>query len=222
MVDFSAVEETRDKIAELGRLMYDRFMTDSAGGNISARVGDLVCVTAAGCGCDHRWRITAEQVLVTDLDGNVVEGEGKISREAKAHYALYRDYAEGTAVVHCHARNVLVFACAGMSLPPVLEATLKFGTIPVVPYAPAHSNELAEHIAASMKGREGMIAKMAALTIAPWHGLFSFGKSLDAAFDAAERTEVNAMVALQGRLLGVDLAARTAQLEKERIPFLDK
>ncbi len=218
----SQVQETREKIAELGRLMYDRFLTDSAGGNISARVGGLVCITSAGCGSNHRWRIAAEQVLVTDLNGNVVEGEGKISREAKVHYALLCRYAEGTAVVHCHARNALAFACAGLPLPPVLEATLKFGVTPVVPYAPAHSDELAEYVAGSIKGRESLVSKMAALTLAPWHGLFSFGKTLDAAFDAAERMEVNAMVALQTRLLGVEPAARTAQLEQERIPFLTK
>jgi len=222
MTELEKIDETREKIAELGRLMYDRFMTDSAGGNISARVGDLVCVTTAGCGSNLRWRINPEHVVVTDLDGKIVAGEGKVSREAKAHYALLNRYPQGTAVVHCHARNVLVFACAGIPLPPVLEATLKFGTIPVVKYAPAHSDELAEYVAESMKGREAMITKMAALTISPWHGLFSFGKTLDAAFDAAERTEVNAMIALQSRLLGVDLAARTAQLEQERIPFLNK
>jgi L-fuculose-phosphate aldolase len=202
--------------------MFDRFLTDTAGGNISARVGDLVCITMAGCGSNYRWRITADQVLVTDLSGNILKGNGKISREAKAHYRLYECSSVGQAVVHCHARNVLVFACAGLPIVPCLESTLKFGTIPVCQYAPAHSDELAEDIANSMKGRESQITKMAALTMAPWHGLFSFGKTLDAAFDAAERTEVNAYIALQSRLLGVDMPARLAQLEKERIPFLDK
>jgi L-fuculose-phosphate aldolase len=220
--DTADIQETRLKIAALGQLMFDRLLTDTAGGNISARVGDLVCITMAGCGSNYRWRITPEQVLVTDLQGNVLLGEGKISREAKAHYRLYQCYPAGQAVVHCHARNVLVFACAGIPLAPCLEGTLKFGTIPVCQYAPAHSDELAEHIAASMQGREGQIAKMAALTMAPWHGLFSFGKNLDTAFDAADRTEVNAHVALQSRALGVDLPARLAQLEQERIPFLEK
>ncbi len=220
MTELSEIDTTREKIAELGQLMYDRFLTDTAGGNISARVGDKICITAAGSGSIHRWHITAGQVLVTDLQANILEGEGKISREAKAHYALLCRYPQGTGVVHCHARNVLVFACAGIPLQPVLEVTLKFGTIPLVPYAPAHSYELAEYIAESMKGREEMISKMAALTIAPWHGLFSFGKNLDAAFDAAERIEMNAFIVLQSRLLGADPMARAAQLEKERIPFL--
>lgn len=49
------IEETRIKIAELGQLMFDRFLTDTAGGNISARVGDLICITMAGCGIITGW-----------------------------------------------------------------------------------------------------------------------------------------------------------------------
>jgi len=221
MKDSMEVENMRVKIAELGRLMFDRILTDTAGGSISARVGDLVCITMAGCGSTYRWNITAEQVLVTDLEGTVVAGQGKISREAKAHYRLYQNYAVGQAVVHCHAPHVLTFACAGIPLAPCLESTLKFGVIPVCEYAPAHSDELAEFVAASMKGREGQVSKMAALTMAPWHGLFSFGKNLDAAFDAADRTEANAKISLNSRLLGVDLPAQLARLEAARAAFMD-
>jgi L-fuculose-phosphate aldolase len=221
MTEQAVIEETRQKIADFGRMMFDRFLTDTAGGNISARVGDLVCITSAGCGSKHRWQITPEQVLVTDLQGNLVEGAGKISREAKAHYALLNEFSEGTAVVHCHARNILVFASAGLPLDPALEATLKFGRTPIVDYAPAHSDELAESVAASMRGREAIITKHAALTIAPWHGLFSFGKTLDAAFDAAERMEVNAFVALNSKLLNVDLAAQREKLIKARKAFIN-
>lgn len=220
MSEIALIEETRRKIAQFGGMMFDRFLTDTAGGNISARIGDLICITSAGCGSKHRWQITPEQVLVTDLAGNLVEGEGKISREAKAHYALLTEFSEGTAVVHCHARNVLVFACAGIPLDPVIEATLKFGRTPIVDYAPAHSDELAESVAASMRGREAIITKQAALTIAPWHGLFSFGKTLDAAFDAAERMEVNAFVTLQIKRLGVDLAAQREKLIEARKQFM--
>ncbi|MDY6873996.1 MAG: class II aldolase/adducin family protein [Chloroflexota bacterium] len=220
MSETALIEETRQKIAEFGGMMFDRFLTDTAGGNISARVGNLICITSAGCGSKHRWHITPEQVLVTDLEGNLVKGEGKISREAKAHYALLNEFSEGTAVVHCHARNVLVFAAAGLPLDPVIEATLKFGRTPIVDYAPAHSNELAEWVMASMRGREAIITKQAALTIVPWHGLFSFGKTLDAAFDAAERMEVNAFVTLQSKLLNVDLDAQREKLVRARERFI--
>jgi ribulose-5-phosphate 4-epimerase/fuculose-1-phosphate aldolase len=89
--------------------------------------------------------------------------------------------------------SLLVFAAAGQPIAPVLESSLKFGLIKVARFAPAHSKDLADHIAAEMKGQEASIRKQAAAVIAPWHGLFTLGKDLDAAFDAVERVEVNAI-----------------------------
>jgi ribulose-5-phosphate 4-epimerase/fuculose-1-phosphate aldolase len=86
----------------------------------------------------------------------------------------------------------------------VLEATLKFGTIRVSRYAPSHSNELAEFIAEVIRGQEERIRVQAVGVLAPWHGLFVLGKDLDAAFDAAERIDVNARCILLSRLLPGD------------------
>ena len=195
------VESMRKKIAEIGKLLFDRQLTDSAGGNISARVGDTICITPRYSGSKFQWRLRPEQVMVSDLEGNPIEGEGEISREAKVHYRLYRDFPMGTAIVHCHARNVLVFAAACRPIEPILEDTLKFGTIEVARYAPAHSSSLAEFIAAVIQGQEARIRTQAAAALAPWHGLFVIGKDLDAAFDAAERIEVNARCILMSQML---------------------
>ena len=191
----------RLKITEVGRLMFERQLTDAAGGNISARVGDLVCITPRFAGSQHHWQLRPEQVIVSDLRGNHLEGEGVISREAKVHYRLYQEFRDGTAVVHAHARNALVFAMARQPIEPVLDTTLKFGTIQVSRYAPSHSNELAEYIAEVFHGQEERIREQAAGVLAPWHGLFVLGKNLDAAFDAAERIDVNARCILLSRLL---------------------
>jgi L-fuculose-phosphate aldolase len=191
----------RVQIARLGRMMFERRLTDAAGGNISARVGDRVCITPRYAGSQFQWHLRPEQVLVSDLDGRYLEGEGELSREAKVHHRLYREFAEGQAVVHGHPRNALVFAAACRPIEPVLEDTLKFGTIHVTGYAPAHSADLAEHNAAALRGQQARIQKQAAAVLAPWHGLFVLGKDLNAAFDAAERIDVNAYCLLMSRLL---------------------
>ena len=191
------IESMRLRIAELGRLMFDRFVTDTAGGNISARVGDLVCITARHCGSKYQWRIRPEQVLVADLQGNKIDGEGELSREAKTHFKLLNDFPDGKAIVHCHPRHVMVFAMMARPIPPVLEGTLKLGTISVAKFAPAHGGKLAENIAAAMAGQEEKIRKFAAAILAPYHGLFVISKDLETAFDAAERIEVNAQCILE-------------------------
>ena len=212
------IDATREKIAGLGAMLFDRFLTDSAGGNISARVGDLVCITSRFCGQKYRWHIRPEQVLVVDLDGKILDGEGDISRESKVHLRLYKEFPMGTGVVHCHPRNVLAFCAAGKPIRPVLEATWKFGEIKVVPYAPAHSADLANYIVGGIRGQEARIQKQAAAVLARWHGLFVLGKDLDAAFDAAERIDNNARIILLSRGLesSLDLADEwTAALANE-------
>ena len=195
------ISETRARIAELGRLMYERRLTDAAGGNISARLGDVVCITPRYAGSKHQWRLRPEQVIVAGLDGQKIEGEGEISREAKVHFKLLSEFPAGQAVVHGHPRHVMVFAMAGRPIVPVLENTLKFGVIPVCRFAPAHSAELSEHIAAGLRGREAAIRRQAAGVIVPWHGLFVIGKDLESAYDAVERIDVNAHCILMSRLL---------------------
>jgi L-fuculose-phosphate aldolase len=187
----------RTRIAELGRLMFDRFITDTAGGNISARVGDLVCITARHSGSKYQWRIRPEQVLISDLQGNKIDGDGELSREAKVHLKLLNDFPDGKAIVHCHPRHVMVFAMMARPIPPVMEGTLKLGTIHVARFAPAHSGKLAEYVTAELRGEEEKIRKYAAAIIAPYHGLFVLSKDLETAFDAAERIEVNAQCILE-------------------------
>jgi L-fuculose-phosphate aldolase len=198
----SAVTDMRAKLVRLGALLFERRLTDAAGGNMSARAGDLVCITPRYAGSKHQWQLQPHQILVTDLEGNLLDGEGELSRESKVHLKLHRELGHvGTGVIHAHARNVLVFAALCRPMPPVLEGTLKFGEIPVTPYAPAHSADLAENIAAAIVPQEARIRKQAAAAIASYHGLFVMGKDIDAAFDAVERIEGNAYAILMGQLL---------------------
>lgn len=216
---------TREKITRIGRLLFERQLTDAAGGNISVRVGERVCITPRFAGQRRQWQLRPEEVLVCDLAGNKLEGEGETSREARVHFRLYHDFQDGTAVVHCHPRNVLVFCALNQSLLPVIEGTWKFGEIPVAPFAPAHSQALADYIAGGIQGKEARIRKQAAAVIARWHGLFVLGKDLDAAFDAAERIETNAFIILQAGALPEALdwmraryAALQHDLESEDLP----
>jgi ribose 5-phosphate isomerase B len=216
--------QTRNKIAEIGRIVFDRHLTDAAGGNISVRVGDLVCITPRYSGSRRRWHLKPNEVLVSDLSGNKLDGDGEISREAKVHFALYQNFPDTTAVLHSHARNVMAFVAAGQPIEPILEATLKFGTIPVSHFSPAHSEKLAEAIVEEFRGKDEAIRKYAAAVMAPWHGLFVAGKDLDAAFDLTERIDTNAYCILMSRLLPegpTDPATIQAKLKEAITDFND-
>lgn len=202
-IDDPAVTAMRAKVAALARLLFDRHLTDAAGGNLTSRVGDVLCMSPSLSGTTRQWQISGEDVLVIDLEGNILAGDGKLSRETHVHLRLHREFGEhGTGVIHAHARNALVFAAMGVPIPPVLEATRKFGTVPVVPFAVAHSQRLAEYVADAVRGNESRIRKQAMGVIAPYHGLFVIGKDIDATFDAVERIDTNAYILLMSRLLG--------------------
>jgi ribose 5-phosphate isomerase B len=196
------LSQTRSKIAETGRMVFERHLTDAAGGNISVRVDEAtVCITPRYSGSRRHWQLQTNQVLVSDMHGNKLDGDGDVSRESKVHYRIYQEFPDARAVLHSHARNVMVFVASGQPIEPVLEATLKFDTIPVTKFAPAHSEKLADAIAEGLQGKDEYIRKYATAVMAPWHGLFVVGKDLDAAFDLTERIDTNAYCILMSRLL---------------------
>ena len=217
------IEQTRAHIAEIGKLMYQRHLTDTAGGNLSVRVDDnTVCLTPRYAGGVMHWQLRPEDVLVVTLDGEKLDGDGELSRESKVHLALHRELgAYGKAVVHCHARNMMVFAAMAQPMPAVLEGTLKFGELPVSGYAPSHSDDLATFVTEAMATQVDKIPGHAAGVIAPWHGLFVMGKDLNLAFDAAERMDTNAYCILMGKMLGGqdNLAAQRHALVEGITPY---
>ena len=167
-------------------------------------------------GQNKQWQLEAADVLVVSEGGEILDGDGGLTRESAVHFGLQRTFADyGSAVIHAHPRNLLVFACANREMPPVMEATRKFGVTPVIEYASAHSPKLGERIVATMRGREAMIAKHAAGALAPWHGLFLMGKNLPAALDAVERLDTNAYMILMSQHLGASPLLRQEREDME-------
>ncbi|MFA5400551.1 MAG: class II aldolase/adducin family protein [Dehalococcoidia bacterium] len=198
------LSRARGLIAEVGAIMLQRNLTDLAGGNISMRVEDKIVMSPSYAGQRKFWRLKPEDVLVLDLEGNLLEGEGKISREAPVHIKLLNSfYPHCQAVIHAHPRNIMVFCAARQIIPPVLENTYKFGEIKLAEYARGgvQSGQLAENVYNALCGQEKMMGGQAAAVMVPWHGLFAAGKDLYAVMDAVERIEVNARCILMGRVL---------------------
>lgn len=215
----AAIAAARARIVRIGKMLFERHLTDAGGGNISVRVGDVLCLTPRYSGGQRQWQLEPEDVLVVDMDRNILDGKGQLSRETNVHFRLHHEFAEfGTAVIHAHARNLLVFASLNQRLPPTLEATRKFGVTPVIEFAPAHSVRLAENVANSIRGREARIKNHAAAVIAPWHGVFLMGRDLDAAFDAVERLDTNAYCLLMGRMfMGSEAVAENMKVMETTI-----
>ena len=85
-------------------------------GNVSGidRERGLVVIKPSGVPYET---MEAEDMVVVDLDGNVVEGKWKPSSDTPTHLALYRAYEGIGGVVHTHSRWATTFAQAGKSIP---------------------------------------------------------------------------------------------------------
>ena len=85
-------------------------------GNVSAIDRDQGVVAIKPSGVDYD-ELRAEDIVLLDLEGNVVEGERRPSTDAPTHLALYRAFEEIGAVVHTHSTWATAWAQAEREIP---------------------------------------------------------------------------------------------------------
>lgn len=195
------MESITEQLAYVARRMFERRLTDMAGGNISAREGSRMYVSPRFSGSLKHWQLSPEDFIQCNVESDEILSDPRFSREGKAHLAVYRTFPDVGAIVHAHPFHVLPFCAAGRPIEPVLESTQKFGVVEVVKGAPAHSQELADNIVASLRGQEARVRKQAAAVLLPQHGILVAGKDLLAAIDALERIDWNAWCILAQGLI---------------------
>jgi len=73
-----------------------------------------------------------EDMVVTDLDGNIIEGKLKPSSDTPTHLELYKNFKDIAGVVHTHSEWATSWAQAGVSIPcfGTTHADYFYGTIP--------------------------------------------------------------------------------------------
>lgn len=87
-------------------------------GNVSAidRESGLVVIKPSGVSYDD---MKADDMVIVDLEGNVVEGTLRPSSDTPTHLALYKAFPEIGGVVHTHSTYATAWAQAGMSIPNI-------------------------------------------------------------------------------------------------------
>ncbi len=85
-------------------------------GNVSGidRESGLVAIKPSGVAYEA---MTAEDIVIVDLDGNVVDGERRPSTDTPTHVALYRAFEQIGGVVHTHSTYATVWAQAQREIP---------------------------------------------------------------------------------------------------------
>ena len=166
--------DARDEVADAARRLAQEGLLVGTAGNVSARRGSFVAVTASGVVLEH---CTPDDVTVVSLDGVVVEGDLRPTSELELHLGIYAD--TGTAaVVHTHAPWSTAAACVLDALPVLhYQQLLLGGEIRVAPYATFGSPELAAGVRAALADRQAALMGN--------HGSVAVGSTLAAALDHA-------------------------------------
>ena len=166
-------------------------------GNISARVPgvDLMVIKPSGVAYEE---LTPETMVVTDLDGRLVEGDLLPSSDTFAHAYVYRHMPEVGGVVHTHSTYATAWAARREPIPCVLTmmADEFGGEIPVGPFALIGDDTIGRGIVQTLRGSRSKACLMAN------HGVFTIGKDARAAVKAAALCEEVAKTVHIARQLG--------------------
>ena len=189
-------ESLRADIVEIGRRLWVRGFVASNDGNISVRLGpDRLLMTPASV---SKGFMTPEMMVITDLDGKVVEAAPgrKPSSEALMHLVAYRQRPDVNAVVHAHPPLATGFAVAGIPLDRAVlaEVVTTLGSIPIAEYGTPSTRELADTVAPLLKAHDGVLLAN--------HGAIALGKDLFSAYYKMETIEHFAQISLVARQLG--------------------
>ena len=100
-------------------------------GNVSGidREHGLVVIKPSGVDYD---KMKAEDMVVLDLDGNIIEGDLNPSSDTPTHLELYKEFKDICGVVHTHSTWATKWAQAGRSIPcyGTTHADYFYGEIP--------------------------------------------------------------------------------------------
>jgi len=101
-------------------------------GNVSAIDRNLNCIVIKPSGVDYN-AMTAEDMVVVDLDGDIIESEYRPSSDTPTHIELYKAFPEIGGISHTHSKYATMFAQAHMEIPcfGTTHADHYFGDIPL-------------------------------------------------------------------------------------------
>jgi L-ribulose-5-phosphate 4-epimerase len=201
----SATAELRARVLAANLALPAHGLVTLTWGNASAidRDRGLVAIKPSGVSYDA---LRAEDVVVLDLDGTVLEGERRPSTDTPTHLALYRAFDQIGGVVHTHSTWATVWAQAGLEIPlfGTTHADLCPHPIPVT-----RSLTPAE-VAADYEGATATVLIEALAAHGPeelpcalvrGHAPFCWGRDVNAAVEHAVALEAVAQMALFTNLL---------------------
>ena len=183
------MQEERELIVEYGKKLSTSGLCPGTSGNISIYNAELGYMAISPSGIDY-FETKPEDVVITDLEANIIDGNRKPSSEWGLHTTFYKHKPEARAVVHTHSVNCTALSILGEPIRAVhyVIGDANSDIVPCAPYQTFGTVELAE-AAMSVCGESDAV-------LLGNHGMVCCGKSIGGAFGLARNLEYIAQLQL--------------------------
>lgn len=176
------LETIRQELVTLNQELPKNHLVTWTSGNVSIRDPHTgyIAIKPSGVMFDD---LHAEDMVVVDLEGTIIEGTKKASSDTASHLYIYRHRPDVFGVVHTHSNYATAFAAVGQPIPVYLTAQAdEFGgPIPCGGFALIGGEEIGKVVIESIGSSPAIILKN--------HGVFTVGPSGKAAVKAAIMVE---------------------------------
>ncbi len=189
------LSELREELRKTAYEMLQAGLVEGTDGNVSARDPETgyVAITPSGMSYDE---ITADDIVVVDVDHKVIWGENNPSSEVPMHTYVYKTRSDLHAVMHTHAWYATLFALASKPIPPVtFNLAANFGgEVPVARYARPGSDAMGPAMMEALGEGSGVLLAN--------HGTICVAKTLPKVLSKAKALEEGAKLIYGAMALG--------------------
>ncbi len=196
----------RKELIEACHKVYQNGYVTAYDGNLSTRIdhSKILITPSAKCKGD----LVEDDLLIIDYDGNLLEGNSKVSTEVKIHLTAYKKRIDIDAVVHCHPVFATAFSAIGEGLmrPIFPEVVLALGKVPLCKYATPSTDELPNSILPYIDFAWALLLEN--------HGAVTFGKCIKGAYFRMEKLEWAARTISIARTIGREKSIPNQKLKE--------
>ena len=199
----SGTPEQKEQLVRCIRMLERSGIMDY-NGHASMRLDDgRMLINVGNC---QRSRLTPDDILTIDFDGNVLEGEGRPPLEFHLHAGVYKARPDVDAAIHCHPKWSTVPSTAGQEYLPVYAQGSLVYPLPVLDSPDSINNtQMARRLTDTLGDRPAALMKA--------HGVVTTGKTIVDAFVLLNYLEENAERQYLSHQIGTPYAFSQAELD---------